>query len=645
MCGIFGFVSSSESGFPAETLGSTLSTLFRLSETRGKESSGLAVQLDGRIAVHKDALSASRMLSSPSYKRFLGDVTETLDNATESFAVTGHTRLVTNGEQAIRENNQPVDNDGCVVVHNGIIVTDERIWSDHPEMIRGSEVDTEILPAMVQMMRRNGETLEGALRNVFSAVEGEVSVAMLFSDLDCLVLATNTGSLYLGVAEDGKTACFVSEDYILRKVCGGRRGIPGFANASRRQVRAGEAVILDLRTLEAASVSLVSGGGEQTSPLVASGLADSRKREIIVSRDDALRAEMKRCARCVLPDTMPFISFDEDGVCNYCRSYAPHRIRGRDDLEQRIAPIRRGDGGSDCLVALSGGRDSCYGLHLLRAELGMRPTAYTYDWGMVTDIARRNQARMCGELGVEHIWLSADINAKRANIRKNVEAWLRRPSLGMVPLFMAGDKAFLFNATRILNQTGLPIGVFCQNKLENTGFKLGFCGISPHGDPDRGFNIAASDKARLAVYYASEYVKNPKYINRSLADSLYNFARHDFLYLFDYLEWNEDDINDVLINRYGWETAKDTTSTWRIGDGTAPFYNYIYHTVAGFTENDTFRSNQIREGVITREEALKRIERENQPRWDSIKEYANIIGIDFNEFLRVVHGMTKLYDR
>ena len=51
-----------------------------------------------------------------------------------------------------------------------------------------------------------------------------------------------------------------------------------------------------------------------------------------------------------------------------------------------------------------------------------------------------------------------------------------------------------------------------------------------------------------------------------------------------------------MLDSYGWERAVDTSSTWRLGDATAPFYNYIYYTVAGFTEHDTFRSNQIREG-------------------------------------------------
>ena len=74
--------------------------------------------------------------------------------------------------------------------------------------------------------------------------------------------------------------------------------------------------------------------------------------------------------------------------------------------------------------------------------------------------------------------------------------------------------------------------------------------------------------------------------------------RQDYFHIFDYYRWDENEVNDTLIGKYDWETAIDTTTTWRIGDGTAGFYNYVYYTVAGFTEHDTFRSNQIREGQL-----------------------------------------------
>jgi hypothetical protein len=88
-------------------------------------------------------------------------------------------------------------------------------------------------------------------------------------------------------------------------------------------------------------------------------------------------------------------------------------------------------------------------------------------------------------------------------------------------------------------------------------------------------------------------------------------------------------VNKIILNEYSFEKAKDADTTWRVGDGAAPFYNFIFFTLAGFTEFDTFRSNQIREGMITREEALKKIEAENEPRYQSIKWFLDVIDLDF----------------
>jgi autotransporter-associated beta strand protein len=69
------------------------------------------------------------------------------------------------------------------------------------------------------------------------------------------------------------------------------------------------------------------------------------------------------------------------------------------------------------------------------------------------------------------------------------------------------------------------------------------------------------------------------------------------------------------------------------------------NTVAGFTEHDTFRSNQIREGDLTREEALQLAEDENQPRYPNIKWYLDAIGFDFKSTIEVINRIPKLYEQ
>ena len=109
----------------------------------------------------------------------------------------------------------------------------------------------------------------------------------------------------------------------------------------------------------------------------------------------------------------------------------------------------------------------------------MNPVAYTYDWGLTTDISRINASKICGQLGVEHIIRAANIEKKRKYIRLNIENWLKRPKLGMLPIVQAGDKSFI-DYGRIISKelkTNLVIH-FTGYQLEQREFFIGFTGIN-----------------------------------------------------------------------------------------------------------------------------------------------------------------------
>ena len=118
--------------------------------------------------------------------------------------------------------------------------------------------------------------------------------------------------------------------------------------------------------------------------------------------------ESVRCTKCLLPSTMPFIKFDDQGVCNYCHNY---KLRNQPRPKRSFLNYLKviGEKKKDCIVPFSGGRDSSYGLHLAVKELGMKPITYTYNWGMVTDIAQQNIEIMCKKLSVKNITITADI--------------------------------------------------------------------------------------------------------------------------------------------------------------------------------------------------------------------------------------------
>lgn len=665
MCGIFGYVDRLAAGDRTPDrveIERQLAVLFRHSETRGKEAAGLALLNSRQIAVHKDSVSASEMLKTPEYKDFWRRFFDRARNGT-GVAALGHARLVTNGVQVVDGNNQPVVHGTTVVVHNGIIVNDSEIWASHPHLSRHADVDTEVVAAILDDKLKTSDDIAEALSYALGQVYGETTIGALFADRNILALTTNTGSLYVCVSPDRRRFFFVSEDYVARRVRDDDGGLEGFRGGEIQQVMPGLVLIVDLETLgttwchiNSARSALTPSSEIVLQPsYVAPRLGFMREIEEKHARLSALRKAMRHCSKCLLPATMPYIRFDAAGVCNYCNSHRPLQLKGRDALEEELARIRSPQSGkADCLVAFSGGRDSSYGLHLLVKELGMRPVTYTYDWGMVTDLGRRNQARLCAKLGVEHIWVSADIRKKRANIRRNVVAWLRRPELGTIPLFMAGDKQFFYYASQTMRHTGIDNMIFCANVLERTDFKSGFASVEPtilksdSADGEPFYSLGSAAKLKIAAYYGTQFLANPAYWNRSVPDTLFAYAsyylfKQPFINIFDYLPWREETVNFLLLSEYDWETAKDTRSTWRIGDGTAPFYNYIYHEVAGFTEFDTFRSNQIREGHLTRTEAAQLVDEDNQPRWESIRDYCLLINVDFEECLRRINRIPKLY--
>lgn len=658
MCGILGFSKNSNSVIDDIGVESLLKSLYSFSEKRGHDSSGIAVVREKEIIVHKRALPASKFIKTKEYK-------EVISEEKNINAIIAHARMETNGSFAENKNNQPVVKDGVVTVHNGIIVNEEDLWKKNSEIKKEYSVDTEVFNSLAGLSLKKGNPLQKAIEQSLKLLKGSYSFASLFEEYNILLLATNTGSLYY--IEGEGFLLFASERIFLESLR--KKYLSYFSQYEVSQLSPNKFLLINIENSKIIKEDLVSKSSSYKKKREIKMVdfleteETRRFKDINTSETDAVSKyvesiykerfgrihNLKRCTKCILPETMPFIEFDEDGVCNFCRNYSKIELKGEKSLEQELEKYRRKDGKPDCIMAFSGGRDSSYALHYIKKEMKMNPVAYSYDWGMLTDLGRRNQARMTGELGIEHILISADIQRKRDNIRMNVNAWLKRPNLGTVPLFMAGDKQYFYHASMLSKQMGLDLVILSENLLEVTNFKTGFCGIKPQMVKGKKFYaLSLTSMFKLLAFYGKEYLLNPSYINRSLLDSIgafgsYYVMPHNLLSLFSYIPWDEDEVEQTLLGKYDWEIAKDTDTTWRIGDGTASFYNYIYFMIAGFTEIDTFRSNQIREGVISRNEALKKAEEENKPRIESLVWYTDTIGIDLLDALKTINSVKTLY--
>jgi asparagine synthetase B (glutamine-hydrolysing) len=680
MCGIFGIVAKKKANIEEKKLYCLFSDLSLISEARGKDSSGLVTKHYSTKSynVVKGPVPVAKLLKSEKASGILDLSLKEYFNieTTSSFVSFGHSRLVTNGSQINEHNNQPVIKEGLIGVHNGIIVNVDEIWSQHKDIRREYDIDTEVMFALIRKYLSEGKSTIDSYNLTLNEIFGTVATAIAFNDMEEFLLGTNNGSLYI-LSDYVNILIFASEKYFLLNLLKKHALSSHFPKIVLRQIEPNTGILIDTINMKfydfgnsngqninysflvleehySIDLNAITNSADTKSVVIdvdkfASDPTNHHKINLLEYNLDRIK-KLKRCIRCVLPETFPFIEFNQDGVCNYCLNYVQrNQPKSIDELKELVKPYRSKSGEHDCLIPFSGGRDSTYVLHFVKNVLHLNPLAFTYDWGMVTDLARRNIARVCGKLGIENIIVAADIRKKRENIKKNINAWLKRPQLGMIPLFMAGDKYFFKYANQVRKQNNIKLQIWGINFLENTDFKVGFCGVEPQWNKKMIYSMNLKRQAKLFKFVSQNLLMNPSYFNESVFDTFGSFIsrylnpREDYYHFFDFHQWNEKEIETILINEYEWEIANDLNSTWRIGDGTASFYNYIYYTVAGFSEFDTFRSNQIREGMISREEALKLVTEENRPRYESLRWYLEIIGLDFETVIKRINQIPKLY--
>jgi N-acetyl sugar amidotransferase len=124
---------------------------------------------------------------------------------------------------------------------------------------------------------------------------------------------------------------------------------------------------------------------------------------------------IKYCTNCVMPDTKPDLFFDADGVCAACnaflqRDFIDWEVR-RTQLEDLLTGHRSTNGKWDCVIPVSGGKDSTY--QVIKAlEFNMNPLCVTSTTCDLTEIGLRNIENI-KNLGVDHIQFSPDPNVRK----------------------------------------------------------------------------------------------------------------------------------------------------------------------------------------------------------------------------------------
>ncbi|AIK35365.1 queuosine biosynthesis QueC family protein (plasmid) [Bacillus pseudomycoides] len=111
---------------------------------------------------------------------------------------------------------------------------------------------------------------------------------------------------------------------------------------------------------------------------------------------------LKTCTNCVLPETFPDITFDEEGVCNYCHDFNGIPNWNEVNLGEFIEKKKTSNLKYDCLVLYSGGKDSSFALKLLKEKYKLNILAMTLDNGYLSNVTSQNMKTVLDNLNIDH---------------------------------------------------------------------------------------------------------------------------------------------------------------------------------------------------------------------------------------------------
>jgi len=351
---------------------------------------------------------------------------------------------------------------------------------------------------------------------------------------------------------------------------------------------------------------------------------------------------MKRCKKCLLPENYPGITFNEEGICNYCESYKKKKYKGKEELDRFLEPFRNKHEKYDCVVGVSGGRDSSYMLYYLVKKCNLRVLAYTADHGFVTEVAKTNMKKMADILGVELVIEEHDFLKK--TVKLNLSAWLRKPSPAMIPMLCCGCRLGINRGLlKCAKKNKVPLVVTGGSPIEPSYFKTALLTSNPLS---RYISRIKSLSLLFGLLY--EIIKNPRYFLNpynaivNLKEYFYFFhlervrrllyPNQTILNFYHYIEWDEATILSTIKNELNWRKEADSPTTWRADCSLNFLRNYLFRECIGVTEKDNILSNMIRENKLTREEAMERQRTENTIPQRFIMDAFNEIGLSPSDF-------------
>jgi N-acetyl sugar amidotransferase len=349
---------------------------------------------------------------------------------------------------------------------------------------------------------------------------------------------------------------------------------------------------------------------------------------------------MKKCTKCLLPETHESISFDEQGVCSICRQV---EFKTGIDWEQRkkdlseLIESHRGKYDYDCIVPFSGGKDSVWTLYYLMKEFKIKPLVVRFDHGFLRPNLNENTINVLRSLGADFIsftpnWKVVQKLMLQSFLEKGDFCWHCHTGIFSYPMHIAV-------------KFKVPLIFWGEPSAEYTSY---YSYDQPEEVDEKRFNrfvnlgITALDMAvRLGENLDERDFKPYTYPSLKELRAL----NYKSVCLGSYIPWDVKAQSKIIMEELGWkgdlvENVPPQYNYEKIECHMQGVRDYIKYIKRGYTRPTALASIDIRHGRLNREDGEKMISEFEGKKPASLEIFLEMVGLTEVEFFEIAQSHT-----
>tara|TARA_Y100000034_G_scaffold103139_1_gene128461 strand:- start:2564 stop:3790 length:1227 start_codon:yes stop_codon:yes gene_type:complete len=349
---------------------------------------------------------------------------------------------------------------------------------------------------------------------------------------------------------------------------------------------------------------------------------------------------MKYCKRCVVPSTSAVpLTFDDEGICSACRVDEEKKAidwnKRFEELKEVLKEYKTDGSNYDCIIPISGGKDSHFQVYIVKEKLGLKPLLVTFNHQFNTPQGIRNLTNLIKKFGCDHIRFTANPKlipklARKALKTQGDPCWHCHAGIYTLPV----QVAVKFNIPLIVwgEQGYLEMGgMYSHNdKVEMTKKwrkEHGMRGYDAEDMVDEEEGITLAD-LKWAIYPSDEEIEK---------------IGIKGIYLGNYIEWDHKKIAEEMIEKYDFET-RDFDRTYNKYWDVECWHDHGMHDWLkflkfGYGRGTDHSSRDVRAGRMTREEAIEMVKKFDAKRPDDLDMFLKYIGMSEEDFIKCVDNM------